>query len=57
MIGIYCFSGTGNTLKCAKALEASLKGLGAEVGLHEISDGSEMPAERDLVRYVVTCAE
>jgi ferredoxin len=49
VIGIYCFSGTGNTLKCAKALEASLKGLGAEVGLHEISDGSEMPAERDLV--------
>ena len=29
MIGVYCFSGTGNTLKCANALEASLKEYGA----------------------------
>lgn len=49
MIGVYCFSGTGNTLKCAKALEASLKELGAEVSIHEIADGSEIPAEHDLV--------
>lgn len=49
MIGVCCFSGTGNTLKCAKALEASLAELGKEACFHEIADGSEIPAERNLV--------
>lgn len=48
-IGIYVFSGTGNTLKCAKALETALTEQGAAVRLHEIADGSETAAERDLV--------
>ena len=47
--GIYVFSGTGNTLKCAEALKASLDGLGVASHLHEITDGSETAAEKDLI--------
>ena len=49
MIGIHCFSGTGNTLKCAKALESSLIAQGADVNFHQIADGSETAVEHDLV--------
>lgn len=48
-IGIYVFSGTGNTLKCAKALETALTEMGVSVHLQKIADGSETAAERDLV--------
>ena len=48
-IGIWVFSGTGNTLKCAKALETALIERGVSVGFHEIVDGSERAEERDLV--------
>ena len=48
-IGIWVFSGTGNTLKCAKALETALIERGVSVGFHEIADGSETAEERDLV--------
>ncbi len=48
-IGIYVFSGTGNTLRCARALETTLTEMGVSVNLHEISDGSETATERDLV--------
>ena len=49
MIGIYVFSGTGNTLKCAEALRDALAELGADAALHEIRDGSEKASGRDLV--------
>ena len=49
MIGIYVFSGTGNTLRCAGALRDALAELGADAALHEIKDGTEKAAERDLV--------
>ena len=49
MTGIYVFSGTGNTLKCAAALRDALAELGAEAVLHEVKDGSEKAAEDDLV--------
>ena len=48
-LGIYVFSGTGNTLKCARALKEALDERGADAGFHEIQDGSEQAAERDLV--------
>jgi NAD-dependent dihydropyrimidine dehydrogenase PreA subunit len=48
-IGIWVFSGTGNTLKCAKALFAALIERGVSVGFHEIADGTERAEERDLV--------
>ncbi|MBR6321499.1 MAG: EFR1 family ferrodoxin [Lachnospiraceae bacterium] len=49
-LGIYVFSGTGNTLKCAKALLDELESLGLSAALHEIGDGSEEAAEEeDLV--------
>ena len=48
-IGICVFSGTGNTLRCAKALETALAEQGVSVGFHEIADGSETAPERDLV--------
>ncbi len=48
-IGICVFSGTGNTKKCAKALEAALTEQGVPVVFHEIADGSETAEERDLV--------
>ena len=48
-IGICVFSGTGNTRKCAQALEAALLGRGVPAALHEIADGSETAPERDLV--------
>lgn len=48
-IGIYVFSGTGNTLKCAKALETALTETGVSVNFHEIADGTETASERDLV--------
>ena len=48
-IGIYVFSGTGNTLRCARALETALTEMGVSVNLHEISDGSETATERDLL--------
>ena len=48
-IGIWVFSGTGNTFKCAKALCDALTERGVSVNLHEIADGSETAEERDLV--------
>ena len=48
-IGICVLSGTGNTLRCAKALETVLAEQGVSVGFHEIADGSETAPERDLV--------
>lgn len=48
-IGVWVFSGTGNTLKCAKALETALIERGVSVGFHEIADGTERAEERDLV--------
>ena len=48
-IGIYVFSGTGNTFKCAKALETALTEMGVSVSFHEIADGTETATERDLV--------
>ena len=48
-IGIWVFSGTGNTLKCAKALEAALTEQGVSACLHTIENGSETATERDLV--------
>ena len=48
-IGIWVFSGTGNTLKCAKALETAMKKRGVSVNLHEIANGTETAEERDLV--------
>ncbi len=48
-IGIWAFSGTGNTLKCARALKTALIERGVSVGFHEIADGTERAEERDLV--------
>ena len=48
-LGIYVFSGTGNTLKCAKELRASLDALGISADLTQICDGSEEAPEKDLV--------
>lgn len=48
-LGIYVFSGTGNTLKCARALKEELDGRGAVSRFHEIQDGSEQVSEHDLV--------
>ena len=47
--GIYVFSGTGNTLKCAKALKEVLDKNGILSGFHEIKDGEEYHEERDLI--------
>ncbi len=48
-VGIYVFSGTGNTLKCANALAKELTERGVSVGFHELRDGSENASERDVV--------
>ncbi len=48
-IGIWVFSGTGNTEKCAKALQDALTEQGVSANLHTIADGSETAPERDLV--------
>ncbi len=48
-IGIWAFSGTGNTFKCAQALCDALNERGVSVNLHEIADGTERAEERDLV--------
>ncbi len=47
--GIYVFSGTGNTLMCAKALKEALDRTGAVSVLHEIRDGTEFAGEKDLI--------
>ena len=49
MTGIYVFSGTGNTLKCAEELRDALAELGENAALHVIKDGSEKADEGDLV--------
>lgn len=48
-IGIYVFSGTGNTFKCAKALEMALTKMSVSDSFHGIADGTETATERDLV--------
>ncbi len=48
-IGIYVFSGTGNTIKSAKALCAALAERGVSVNLHTIADGTETAEEREIV--------
>lgn len=40
-IDIYVFSGTGNTMMCAKELEKNLTELGAEVQIRRIENGTE----------------
>ncbi len=48
-IGIYVFSGTGNTLKCAEALKEALDQKGVICGFHEIRDGETYHEEKDLI--------
>lgn len=48
-LGIFVFSGTGNTLMCARALGRELEQKGASVRLHRIEDTRELPGESDLV--------
>lgn len=48
-IGICVFSGTGNTLRCAKALREALEALGVRAALYPVEDGSESAPEGDLV--------
>ena len=48
-LGIYVFSGTGNTLKCAEALQKSLKQIGIVPGFHEIKAGTKYSFEKNLV--------
>ncbi len=48
-VGIYVFSGTGNTLRCAEALRDALAELGRGAALRMIRDGSEKASEGDLV--------
>ena len=48
-LGIYVFSGTGNTLRCAKAMKQALDERGAAAAFHEIQDGSEQAAENELI--------
>ena len=48
-LGIWVFSGTGNTLKCAEALHTKLEALGISAPVHRVEDGSEQAAEADLV--------
>ena len=43
MIGIYVFSGTGNTLKCAERMKERLIELGGECRLERIESGAERP--------------
>lgn len=40
-VDVFVFSGTGNTMKCAKELERQLLALGAEVNLMRVEDGAE----------------
>ena len=47
--GIYVFSGTGNTLKCAKALKEALDHKGVFCDFHEIKDGEAYYGEKDLI--------
>ena len=47
--GIYVFSGTGNTLKCAKALKDALEQTGIQSDLHEIWTGTKYAGEKDLI--------
>ena len=48
-LGIYVFSGTGNTLKCAEALQEALAHIGICAGFHEIADGTEYAGEKDMI--------
>ncbi len=48
-IGIYVFSGTGNTLRCARVLKKALEDLSISAYLAEIGTGQETAGERDLV--------
>ena len=45
MIGIYVFSGTGNTYKCAEQVKERLLAAGAEVSLRRIENGKERVEE------------
>ena len=47
--GIYVFLGTGNTLKCAKALKEALDRIGIASGFHEIRGGSKYAGEKNLI--------
>lgn len=47
--GIYVFSGTGNTLKCAKALNEALDQNGFHAGFHEITGKTEYAGEKDMI--------
>lgn len=47
--GIYVFSGTGNTLKCAKALKEALEQKGILSGFREIKDGTAYHGEKELI--------
>ena len=48
-LGIYVFSGTGNTLKCAEALKEALDRKGIRSGFHEIKNGETYHGEKNLI--------
>ena len=48
-LGIYVFSGTGNTLKCAEALKEALDKKEIHSSFHEIKDGEAYHEEKDLI--------
>lgn len=48
-LGIYVFSGTGNTMKCARALKTALDGRGVVSHLQEIGEGAETAGEDTLI--------
>ena len=48
-VGLCVFSGTGNTAKCAEALEKALRRRGIRTALHTIADGTETAEEKEIV--------
>lgn len=48
-LGIYVFSGTGNTFKCAEALKDALADFGVSADLHDIGEGSVKPKAHDMI--------
>jgi len=46
-LGIFVFSGTGNTLMCARALGRELEQKGVSIRLLRIEDTEESPGESD----------
>ncbi len=48
-MGIYVFSGTGNTYRCAAALQEKLAGYGEDAQIHRIEEENGAPLEKDLV--------